>query len=172
MPPLLLLCYNVAAAVKTPANTGRERLGRNLGRHHKLGDCEGPRLAASHCRSSTRVRSSATWAWRASISCEMSWPNNVPCCTRAARSGSDPAESIVGQTVLSGRRCRIQMRVQRRFYWTANEQDRWRVLPRAVRVEQNPLPHRWFDRHGGPSRNSGRSNEASERLSSPQRVRR
>ncbi len=39
MQPLLLRCYNVAAAVKTPANTGRERLGRNLDHHHKLGDC-------------------------------------------------------------------------------------------------------------------------------------
>ncbi len=36
------------------------------------------------------------------------------------------------------------------------------MLPRTVRVEQNPLPHRWFDRHGGTSHNNGRSNEAGE----------
>ncbi len=39
------------------------------------------------------------------------------------RCGSDPAESIVGQTVLSGRRGRIQMRVQRRFIWIANNRQ-------------------------------------------------
>ncbi len=124
----------------------------------------GPRLAASRCRSSTRVRSSATRALKASISCAVvlswvaCWPNNAPCCTRAARSGSDPAESIVGQTVLSGRRGRIQMRVKRMFIWTT----KYTELPRVVRDGQNPLPHKWLDHHGGTSRNSGRSNEAGE----------
>ncbi len=177
MPPLLLRCYNVAAAVKTPANTGRERLGRNLGRHRKLGDCwhavsgsrgmparrAGPRLATSRCRSSTHVRSSATRALRASISCAVvlswvaCWPTNAPCPADPI-----PLNPSLVRLFCQGRRGRIQMRVQWRIYWTANEQDRWRVLPRAVRVEQNPLPRRWIDRHGRTSRNSDRSNEAGE----------
>ncbi len=36
------------------------------------------------------------------------------------------------------------------------------MLPPSVREEQNPLPRRWFDHHGGTSRNSGRDNEAGE----------
>ncbi len=40
--------------------------------------------------------------------------------------------------------------------------DRRRVLPPSVREEQNPLPRRWFDHHGGTSRNSSRNNEAGE----------
>ncbi len=113
MPLLLLRCFRSRLQWKHQWTLGEKGLARiwvaiiNWGivgmrfRFQRNASTVGPRLAASRSRSSTRVRSSATRALRASISCAVvlswvaCWPNNAPCCTRAARSGSDPAESIV-----------------------------------------------------------------------------
>ncbi len=68
------------------------------------------RLARASCWSScTRTLSSATWAVSRSTSLEAAvnwvecWPRRMPCCVTAVLTGSAPAESISGLTVLSGK---------------------------------------------------------------------
>ncbi len=112
----------------------------------------GPRLAASRCRSSTRVRSSANLgALRAShlMCCGVEWvhaePSNAPCCTRAARSGSVSRWIHRWSTDCSVRkgRGRIQMRVTAEcVIWNKQNIQSFHGQSEQ-RWSQNPLPHKW-----------------------------